>query len=193
MDVTNQVGAKWRELFTDLELRHGLLRDNTAHIWLLHQLFLPIINQELDLFAGGWNQHKIRSADGPARSPEDLYGFDMLVHGVRGTHLQENMPDEEMEVYGVDWEGLDDDDLRRSREENNNQQEGASSWFGHTGAPDHLNEVPVDAPDAPIDPEDVATLHDFIGALPAGADDASLTRKWVETLAYLQQYYGEVF
>ena len=48
--------------------------------------------------------------NGPNRSPTDLFGFDMMVHGVCSDQLpEEAMTEEEMEVYGVDWEGLNDD------------------------------------------------------------------------------------
>jgi len=33
-----------------------------------------------------------------------MFGFDMLVHGVRGDQLpDEDLTEEELEVYGVDW------------------------------------------------------------------------------------------
>src|SRR5437016_4669654 len=58
VDVTAQVGATWANLFTILELRHGLNINNSNHIWLLHFLFLPTINQDLTFFAESWNHHR---------------------------------------------------------------------------------------------------------------------------------------
>jgi hypothetical protein len=46
-DVTAQVGSSWADAFTDLELHHGLNINNENHIWLLHILFLPILNYYL--------------------------------------------------------------------------------------------------------------------------------------------------
>jgi len=41
-----------------------------------------------------------------------MFGFDMIVHGVRGDRLPEGeLNEEELEVYGVDWEALRDEDL----------------------------------------------------------------------------------
>ena len=39
-----------------------------------------------------------------------MFGFDMIVHGVRGDQLPEDeLSEEVLEVYRVDWEGLHDD------------------------------------------------------------------------------------
>ena len=65
-----------------------------------------MINQQLKIFAEAWNQHKLQIWDGLNNSPTDLFGFDMLVHGVCSDQLpEEAMTEEEIEVYGVDWEG----------------------------------------------------------------------------------------
>lgn len=87
VDVTAQVGATWSDHFTILELHHGLDINNVNHIWLLHYLFLPTINDQLTFFMGAWNEHRIQIRNGPNRSPADLFGFDMLVHGARGHAL----------------------------------------------------------------------------------------------------------
>ena len=84
VDVMAQVGAFWAEIFTQLKLRFGLDINNVHHIWLLHHLFLSSINQQLAFFAESWNQHCIQIRDSPNRSPADLFGFDMFVHGVHG-------------------------------------------------------------------------------------------------------------
>ena len=49
VDVTGQIGSSWADAFTNLELFHGLDINNPHHIWLLHILFLSIINSELEL------------------------------------------------------------------------------------------------------------------------------------------------
>ena len=118
VDITAQIGASWAEAFTDLEINHGLDINNTHHIWLLHYLFLQTLNDQLSFFAESWNQHRMQIRDGPNRSPADMFGFDMLVHGLRGDRLsdstKEDMADEELEVYGVDWEGLQNDRILES-------------------------------------------------------------------------------
>ena len=110
VDVTAQVGATWLEFFTALELRYSLDINNVHHIWLVHYLFLSLINQQLQFFTKAWNQHKLQIRNGPNRSPADLFGFDMIVHSICGDPLlEEEMGNEDIEVYGVDWEGLSDD------------------------------------------------------------------------------------
>ncbi|KAH9929371.1 uncharacterized protein B0H18DRAFT_906142, partial [Fomitopsis serialis] len=148
VDVTAQVGAKWAEFFTTLEVHYGLDLNNDNHIWLLHLLFLDRINDELAFFADGWNHHRIQIRDGPNRSPIDMFVFDMLVHGVRGDQLpDEAQTMEELEVYGVDWEALREDRLLRAYHQNNTQTDGASSWIGRVGPPERLNEVEVEPPE----------------------------------------------
>nr|VWO95326.1 Zn(2)-C6 fungal-type domain-containing protein [Ganoderma boninense] len=149
VDVTTQVGSKWADFFTALELRHGLNINSSHHIWLLHRLFLDYVNFDLSFFAQAWNQHKISMRNAPSRSPADMFGFDMLIHGVRGdmpAAVDTVASDEELEVYGLDWEALQDDSLRESHATNNPSSEGWSSWLGRTGPPEHLNEVNVDSP-----------------------------------------------
>ena len=82
VNVTAQVGATW-SFFTALELRYGLDINNVHHIWLVHYLFLSLINQQLQFFAEAWNQHKLQIRNGPNRSPANLFGFNMIVHGIR--------------------------------------------------------------------------------------------------------------
>ncbi|KAH9912791.1 hypothetical protein B0H21DRAFT_704191, partial [Amylocystis lapponica] len=160
VDVTAQVGATWAEHFTILELHHGLDINNVHHIWLLLHLFLPLINQQLVFFAESWNQHRIQIRNGPNRSPADMFGFDMFVHGVRGDQLPlpDNMPQEELEVFGVDWEGLRDNDLLRSQRSNNAADEDFSSWIGHVGPPENLNEVSLESPGGVFGPEELEIL-----------------------------------
>jgi hypothetical protein len=53
----------------------------------------------------------------------------MLVYGIWGFQLPENIPmsNEELEVYGVDWEGLHDIHLLQSQQQNNDPQKGGLS------------------------------------------------------------------
>ncbi|KAJ7120403.1 hypothetical protein C8R44DRAFT_623637 [Mycena epipterygia] len=146
VNVTAQVGATWSNHFTVFEFHHGLDVNNVNHIWLLHHIFLPTINDQLTFFAQSWNEHKIQIRDGPNRSPADLFGFDTLVHGARGHALVDELPEEELEVYGVNWEGLHDDALLQSQRNNNRAESGWNSWIGRTGPPEHLNEVPIESP-----------------------------------------------
>ena len=44
-----------------------------------------------------------------------MFRFDMIVHGMWGHALSEELSEEELEVYGVDWEGLHDEVLLNSQ------------------------------------------------------------------------------
>jgi hypothetical protein len=193
VDVTVQVGTFWAEMFTQLELRHGLDINNIHHIWLLHHLFLSTINQQLAFFADAWNQHRIQIRDGPNRSPADLFGFDMMVHGVRGDRLPEDLTEEELEVYGVDWEALRDERLLRSQRANNSDREGWSSWVGRAGPPENLNEVFVEPPAQPLSSDEEQSLDSAIRQWLQGSQDADIITLWQHGLANARSMYGDLF
>jgi|SRR5882762_8688922 len=119
VDVTAQVGAKWSSFFTELEVQHGLDINNSTHLWILHQVFLPKINYDLAIFSESWNHHKIQmcTGSGPSCSPIDMFGFDMLACGVCGDALPDLITgaggdsvlgEAELGLYGVDWGALQD-------------------------------------------------------------------------------------
>ncbi|KAJ6477121.1 hypothetical protein C8R47DRAFT_985105 [Mycena vitilis] len=189
-DVTAQIGATWADMFILLEVHHGLNINNACHIWLLHYLFLGQINQQLRFFMEAWNQHQIRIRDGPNRSPADMFGFDMLVHGVRGT---DPMSDAELEVYGMDWEALRDDILLESRQDNNPADEGSTSWIGRTGPPENLNEVPVEPPSGPFSREEVEFLDVALGHLIGAVEDTEVANLWTEGLILARQMRADLF
>ncbi|KAJ7453317.1 hypothetical protein B0H11DRAFT_1741447 [Mycena galericulata] len=191
-DVTAQIGATWADIFILLEVRHGLNINNASHIWLLHYLFLKQINDQLRFFMEAWNQHQIRIRDGPSRSPADMFGFDMLVRGVRGTDPNP-MSEAEMEVYGVDWEALHDDSLLESRQENNPQDEGSTSWIGRTGPPQTLNEVPVEPPVGPFSAAEIEILNTTLGHLAGAVDDVAVAHLWTEALILARQIQPDLF
>ncbi|KAF8058660.1 hypothetical protein FPV67DRAFT_1428128 [Lyophyllum atratum] len=197
VDVTAQVGATWAELFTLLEIRHGLDINNPQHIWLLHFLFLGTINQQLDFFTQSWNQHRIQIRGGPNRSPADMFGFDMIVHGIRGYQLprldDSIMTEEELEVFGMDWEGLREDNLLQSREANNPRNEDSGSWLGRVGPPEHLNEVPLHAPQDVFTPEELRYIDQTLLPRAGAVQDLDASMLWTEGLALAKNMYPDLF
>jgi hypothetical protein len=196
VDVTAQLGSSWAEVFTALEIHHGLNINNSHHIWLLHLLFLPTINQQLSFFAESWNQHRIQIRNGPNRSPADMFGFDMFVHGIRGAQLPpaDNMTLEELEVFGIDWPAFREDRLLQSLRDNAPAQEEASSWIGQTGPPAHLNEVPLDAPDVDVPADQLQLFQNSLDQwMDVAGGNATVESIWVYGLALAGRIYVNNF
>ncbi|KAJ7728130.1 hypothetical protein B0H14DRAFT_2410102, partial [Mycena olivaceomarginata] len=196
VDVTAQVGATWAEHFTALEIRYGLDINNVAHIWLLHFLFLGTINTQLAFFAEAWNQHRIQIRNSTNRSPTDMFVFDMYVNGVRGDRLppeEENLNEEELEVYGIDWQGLRDNGVLQSQAQNNSMGEGSSSWVGRTGPPPDLSQVAVQPPTGTLTEEEVTELYSSFSHLFGSAEDPDIISLWTQALAHVRVLYPDVF
>jgi hypothetical protein len=186
VDVTAQVGATWANHFTMLELNFGFNINNLNHIWLLHHLFLPAINSVLSFFAQSWNEHKIGIRNGPNRSPSDMFGFDMMVHGIRGDTLpNDDMSQEELEVFGVDWEALRDENILTSQRDNNDPFEQPDTWLGRVGPPPNLNEVQVNAPEVPLSLTvmEIQSIDNAVSSWTGLGDDHSITQTWIHGLA----------
>ncbi|EIN10148.1 hypothetical protein PUNSTDRAFT_64860 [Punctularia strigosozonata HHB-11173 SS5] len=196
VDVTAQVGSLWHESFTQLEISYGLDINNASHIWLLHHLFLPAINEQLTFFAEAWNHHHMQIRGGPNRSPADMFGFDMLTEGIRGQRLvvNETMADEDLEAFGVDWEALREDHVLRSLARNGrDQQEDSTTWAGQQGPPAHLNEVPLEAPDGPMTAADIIQFNAVMQSWILSSADTTIANVWVYGLAAARLIAGNVF
>ena len=108
----------------------------------------------------------------------------MLVHGVRGNQLpDEDLSDEELEVYGVDWEGLHDEQLLRSHRGNNPTSKGWNSWIGHVGPPGHLNEVSVNPPVGFLFPGEMDALDQALETWMHSPVDGDIITLWTHGLA----------
>lgn len=196
VDVTVQVGSIWKERFRMLELRCGLDINNTCHIWLLHFLFLRVINEQLEGFARGWNEHVIWGPQGPGRSPRDMFVFDSLALGIRGDPLPaedasqfvqgvDEIPEDEVEAYGVDWEAVDDDVPNNDAEDL-----GTSTWSGRTGPPDRLSEVALEAPHAPPSQGIGAALEAHLSDIARSASETDVADLWFRGLAFARSLDG---
>ncbi|KAF9502857.1 hypothetical protein BS47DRAFT_1374524 [Hydnum rufescens UP504] len=161
LDVTTQLGAKWAEFFTSLELHHGFNVNSRSHKWLLHYLFLPDINDELLFFTYTWNHHQIHIWGQCSCSPIDFFYFDMLVQD--DVILPQNL-----ELFGVDWEALWEPALADSQLQNNTITENTSSWI-----------------EGDLTVEDIGQLHTFISPWLPMLDHESLTQQWAQALAFV--------
>jgi hypothetical protein len=93
--VNRVIIHKWRNFFEELEENHGLDRDLPAHLWLLHHLFLPMLNRDLSCWAEHWNAHVIQLKNERNKSPQEMFFFGMLERRVPG--VLEVIQDEERE------------------------------------------------------------------------------------------------
>ncbi len=118
----------------------------------------------------------------------------MLVHGVRGSRLptpEEELTDEELEVYGVDWEGLDEAQLLLSLRQGAPSNEASTSWIGRTGPPENLNEVHVDQPLAPSNHLLVEELAYSISGLIIENPSTSVGQLWQLAVAQARRLFGQ--
>jgi hypothetical protein len=77
VEVGRRFVRQWRAFFMRLERCHLLQRNNTHHRWLLHRLFLDLINEDCQAFCEEWNNHPI-SGLGEGLSPN-------VGHSIRGS------------------------------------------------------------------------------------------------------------
>ncbi|KAG1737484.1 uncharacterized protein EDB91DRAFT_1054992 [Suillus paluster] len=193
VDWTSMIGSKWKTFFQDLEVTGGLNPDNTAHIWLLHHLFLPLINQEATQWANAWNMHKMALPDGQwSCSPADLRWFSILQSGARGFDAASFQPPDkdlnadEVDEYGIDWEAYEDQRIHAHHTEGNQPDHlGHNPFVAHR--PDHFNMVKVKEPNCPLSPQHLATLHQYIENLP----DSTMTERkilWMQSMQLCLQF-----
>lgn len=166
-DVTQGFGLKWYNFFHDLEVDCGLSPDIDSHIWLLHHLFLPAIDQDASDWAAAWNDHKMRF-DGPERerSPRDMFFFGTLQEGLRGpdgvfdaarTLIRPEGDIEDMANYGVDWQDLANTDLLQHHNTHNPDQVEQVGQY-NSRQPPHLSLVEVPAFECPFTTQEQADI-----------------------------------
>ena len=102
------------------------------------------------------------------------------------------MSEEELEVFGVDWEGLHNDTLLQSREENNPSTKGTGMWLVHNGPSEHLNEVPVEPPTSIFLVEKLIWINGALAHMAGSMDDADVAQLWVQPLALAQDIHPNI-
>jgi hypothetical protein len=117
----------------------------------------------------------------------------MIVHGVRGHQLPEELSNEELEVYGIDWEALHEERILQSQRSNNSASEGGSSWIGQSGPPEHLNEVSVNPPSTVLEPPELSVLHDALLPWLDSPDDADIIALWTNALGLVRVTHNNLF
>jgi hypothetical protein len=187
-DITEGFGLKWANLFIELEAYHGLDPDLPSHIWLLHYLFLPAINEDANRWQATWNKHKLHIKGEPTQSPEQIFTQSIYHDGPRGFpqyeasnsdaegsstgfgtsipfDLTNFIPDDTMEedfaTFGVDWDVLFNPRLMDHHQRFNHgerQEQEVDNPFDGNSTPEHLSEVKCDPPDSPLSDEQLEWL-----------------------------------
>lgn len=68
-EVGRQFMRPWRAFFQRLRSQYFLRMSSPAHLWLLNQLFLPLINADCQRFMRQWNRHSIENSGIQHMSP----------------------------------------------------------------------------------------------------------------------------
>ena len=104
-DVFETVLQVFYRLFYHMEHLGILDPLNELHLFALHYIYIPVINQALDLYCSAWNMHSLSSCK--SKTPLQLYteGMIMLQHH-NIPSLDYFQPVQES-VYGVDNIGSD--------------------------------------------------------------------------------------
>lgn len=164
-DVTQGLGAKWKMFFTMLEMERGLNINNDYHIWLLHYLFLDMLNTELQEWGQAWNSHKIRLKRERQASPLELFQIGVMTHGLfspgASIAVGAEFPDgEAVDDYGIDWEAWEDATLRNHHIAENQLMEDEAS-LDNPGVV-LAQEVVVPDTTAPFDAPGEVNLHNHL-------------------------------
>jgi len=181
-DVTQGFGKKWKDFFIDLEAHHGLDVSTSAHVWLIHHLFLPAINDDAISWAESWNSHKLHVHGEPLQTPREMFFFSMLQDGPRGldnsTHLAD---DEDPAAFGIDWEAIHDRRLMQHHLSHNPEEVHENPF---DTAPKHLSEVVCKAPKCPLTPGQLYTLeHELAMHVDLNTQNMTIRRQiWVVAL-----------
>ncbi len=101
-DVFQSVIRLFYRLFYYLEARGYLDLVNEVHLYYLHYVFLPRINNSLDKFQRGWNHHGIRTANSKSPQMFTAGALRLQQSGLAGLDFFADVND----AYGVDEVGL---------------------------------------------------------------------------------------
>ncbi|KAF8151621.1 hypothetical protein B0H34DRAFT_784734 [Crassisporium funariophilum] len=201
-DFTSGIGSKWKIFFEELEYECGLDPDLASHIWLVHEMFLGALNQDIMDWANSWNNHKMKIRSGQnqgSRSPTDLRWFSMLQDGARGfmsVNAQDFEPIEDpleandIHEYGIDWHAYHDNHIQEHHSTNNPTDPFPQNPFV-THQPDTFSMVNVDESRCPFSDQELNIFQFNISLIP---DGQRLSRKmedrkqmWILSLGICRQ------
>ncbi|KAI0653875.1 hypothetical protein C8Q70DRAFT_918343 [Cubamyces menziesii] len=174
-DVTTGFGQKWKAFFRQLEASYGLDINSDAHLWLLHHLFLDVINRDAGQWAATWNSHIIARRGERHMTPHQMYVHGLAQRGQRGVLPADptsggdepaHAAEEDFADYGIDWDDLDHPPIRNHHDEHNTNDGDRENPFV-TNDPAHFSHVEVPDPRCPLAPQQVAALDAQLAQLPS--------------------------
>ncbi|KIJ41997.1 hypothetical protein M422DRAFT_48449 [Sphaerobolus stellatus SS14] len=167
-DVNQGFGLKCKSLFESLEMFHRLIASRADHIWLLQFLFKQEIVLDAEMWRLTWNTHTMQLAGTRNESPENMFHFGMLEHGVQGVVRHQEPVDDDIEDPAMDYEDAET----------------------IATTPPSLSKVEIDHADSPLTDEAVVALENALtqaGLL--GSERRDLTHypeRWDAGLAILR-------
>jgi hypothetical protein len=186
VDVTSGFGRKWKDFFQILEANDNLDPNLDSHIWLLHHLFLDVINLDAETWTATWNLHTLSRRNEPHRSPHNMYMFGMIENGVRGIQV-EDLPqpsEDDIAEYGIDWNDIDNPRTMQHHQEYNNTGDDHANPF-LTNNPDQMSHIEVPMPRCPFSAEQIHYLDTQLSLLPFFSHQDMNSRRllWIDALA----------
>ncbi|THH10278.1 hypothetical protein EW145_g1447 [Phellinidium pouzarii] len=94
--VCGQPGTHASSIFG---LRLELSLYGGAHLWLLHRLFLPLINEDLESFVKWWNAHPVSGPQAQNKSPWDMRFLALTTTGMHEEPAGDNVHPETLTMY----------------------------------------------------------------------------------------------
>lgn len=165
-----------------------------AHIWLLHHIFLPAINQDAEEWTATWNNHTLARRGEPHRTPTNMYIYGMVENGTRGIHVASDIApnnpeepigdtDDDYAGYGIDWDSLDNRGIREHHDRFNPEDGDPTNPFT-TNQPDKMSHVGVPEARCPFESHQVHWCDAQLNLLPHRQRNDMHSRRliWVDAL-----------
>lgn len=187
VDVTNGFGRKWKDFFQALEVADRLDVNSDAHLWLLHFLFLPMVNEDASQWAAAWNSHVLGRRGEPHRSPQQMFVQGIIEHGHRSGNPgppEDDTVVDNIDSYGIDWDDIDNRHLRSHHDTHNSPDDDGTNPFV-SNQPTQLSNVEVPDARCPFTAEQLQRFQYQIDPLlnQTHPDTHSRRLLWVQVLA----------
>lgn len=193
LDYTAAVGAKWKVFFSDLENHAGLNIDLSAHIWLLHYLFLGDLNQDITDWTRAWNHHKMSFHKAGTKTPEQMKLWSMLKDGPRGfAPALGAVEGDDYEAYGIDWDAYQQHNIREHHAAANPTDPLPDNPFV-SHEPETFSIIDVDQAACPFNDQQLSVFNQQMAAIPVRIrTNEERARLWMYALDICRHIFANV-